>query len=66
MFELADHLSQKNRKEESVEILLDMVAIDRNWENRKAQKLLTDIFKQLGASNEVTVKGRKTLSKLLF
>ena len=45
MFSLAQHLSDKNRKEESVSILLDMVALDRNWENRKAQKLLTDLFK---------------------
>ena len=31
MFDLANHLVDKNRLEESTEILLDMVAIDRNW-----------------------------------
>ena len=31
MFDLAKHLEDKNRLEESTEILLDMVAIDRNW-----------------------------------
>ena len=31
MFELADHLISKNRAEEAVDLLLDIVAIDRNW-----------------------------------
>ena len=66
MYELAEHLIAKNRAEEAVDLLLDIVAIDRNWEERKAQKLVTDVFKKLGSANEVTVKGRKKLSKILF
>lgn len=66
MFELAEHLVAKNRQEEAVSILLDVVAIDRNWNERKAQKLVTDIFKQLGSSNQVVIDGRKKLSKILF
>ena len=66
MFQLAEHLIAKNRSEEAVDILLDIVAIDRNWQDRKAQKLVTDVFKKLGSANEVTIKGRKKLSKILF
>ena len=66
MLELAQHLIDKNRLEESTEILLDMVAIDRNWKERAAQKLLTDVFKKLGSSSDIAIQGRKKLSKLLF
>jgi putative thioredoxin len=66
MFQLAEHLISKNRSEEAVDILLDIIAIDRNWQERKAQKLVTDLFKKLGSANEVTIKGRKKLSKILF
>ena len=45
MFDLACHLIAKNRLEESVNLLLDVVAIDRNWNNRAAQTKVTDVFK---------------------
>ena len=66
LYEISQHLIGKNRLEESVNILLDMVAIDRNWKDRAAQKLLTDVFKKLGSTNEIAMQGRKKLSKLLF
>lgn len=66
MFDLGQHLKEKNRMEESIEILLDCIAIDRNWNNRAAQNLLTDVFKKLGSGSEIVIKGRKKLSKLLF
>ena len=66
MQDLAVHLHAKNRMEESIDLLLDSIAIDRNWNKRAAQNLLTDIFKQLGSSSELVAKGRKKLGKLLF
>ena len=45
MQDLAEHLVAKNRKEEAAELLLESVAIDRNWNGRSAQNLLTDILK---------------------
>lgn len=66
MFDLAKHLNDKNRHEEAIDLLLDIIAIDRNWNQRIAQKFINDIFKKLGAANEVTIKKRKQLSKLLF
>uniref|UniRef100_A0A7S3FT30 Thioredoxin domain-containing protein n=1 Tax=Strombidium rassoulzadegani TaxID=1082188 RepID=A0A7S3FT30_9SPIT len=66
MFELGEYLSNKNKFEEAIDLLLDIVAIERNWEERKAQTLLQTIFKKLGPQNDLTVKGRKKLSKLLF
>jgi len=66
MFDLANHLIDKNRLEESIDILLDIVAIDRNWNSRAAQTKVTDVFKKLGSTNEVVKEGRKKLGKLLF
>ena len=66
MQDLAEHLRAKNRMEESIDMLLDSIAIDRNWNKRAAQNLLTDIFKHLGSGSELVVKGRKKLGKLLF
>ena len=45
MYDLANHLIAKNRLEESVDLLLDIVAIDRNWNSRAAQTKVTDVFK---------------------
>ena len=66
MQDLALHLVDKNRLEEAITILLDSVAIDRNWGNKKAQNLLTDVFKKAGSSSDLVKEGRKKLSKLLF
>jgi len=65
-YELASHCIDKNRPEESIDFLLEIIAIDRNWEQGKAHKLLTTLLKKLGSNNEVAKKARKTLSKLLF
>lgn len=43
-----------------------MIAIDRNWNNKAANQLLMEIFGKLGSANELVVKGRKKLSKILF
>ena len=66
LFDLALHLEAKNRMEEAIDLLLEIIAIDRNWNERAAQTKVTDIFKQLGATTEIVKQGRKKLSKLLF
>lgn len=63
MLELANHLIDKNRMEESVDLLLDMLAIDRNWNDRIAQKMLTDLFKKLGSGSDIAKDGRKRMSR---
>ena len=63
MIELAEYLRGKRRYEEAINLLLDTLIIDRN---AGGHKLLTDIFKELGSSNELVTSGRKKMSKLLF
>lgn len=57
---------EKKKIEEAVESCLDIVKIDRNWNNKQAYQLLIDIFNKVGASNEVVIKARKRLAKILF
>jgi Thioredoxin domain-containing protein len=40
--------------------------IDRNWENRKAQQFLLDIFGKLGATNPLVIDGRKKMQRILY
>ncbi len=66
MLELGRYFKDKNRHEDAIAILMDGVAIDRNWESRAFQGELNEIFKFLGSSNELVKTSRKKLSKLLF
>ncbi|EGR27759.1 thioredoxin, putative [Ichthyophthirius multifiliis] len=43
-----------------------IIKVDRNWENKKANKFLIEIFTKLGVSNKLTIEGRKSLQKILF
>ena len=47
-YELAEHLISKNRGEEAIPLLLDILAIERNWEQKKAHNKLMEVFKKLG------------------
>lgn len=45
---------------------MQIIKIDRNWNQKAAYTLLLEIFTKLGSSNEVVIKARKRLSKILF
>ena len=47
-FELAELLIEKNRAEESIVLLLDILSIERNWSEKKAHNKLMEVFKKLG------------------
>ena len=65
-YELAELLADKNRAEEAIPLLLDIITIDRNWEDKKAHNRLMEIFKKLGQTNEAVKKGRKRLANIMF
>ena len=65
-FELAELLVAKNRGEESIPLLLDILAIDRNWQDKKAYNKLMDVFKKLGQASDAVKTGRKRLANILF
>ena len=51
-FELATLLFEKKRFEDSIPVLLDILAIDRNWKDKSAQNKLMEVFTKLGPTNE--------------
>jgi len=65
-FVLAELVIEKNRGEEAIPLLLDIIAIDRNWEEKKAQEKLMEVFKKLGQTSDAVKKGRKKLANIMF
>ena len=65
-YELSELLIEKNRGEEAIPVLLDIIAIDRNWQDKKANDRLMEVFKKLGQTNEAVKKGRKRLANIMF
>ena len=66
LYELA--LSQIAHKDygKSIENLLTIFKKDQNWGNGKAKKQLLQLFDTLGNENELTLKGRRKLSSMIF
>lgn len=65
-FDLVEHLLSKNKREEVIPVLLNIIAVDRNYGDRKAHKTLMDTFAQLGAANEKVKQGKKKLGSILL
>ena len=66
LYELA--LSQIAHKDygKSIENLLTIFKKDQNWEKGKAKEQLLQLFDTLGNENELTLKGRRKLSSMIF
>ena len=65
-YELAELMVEKNRAEEAIPLLLDILSIDRNWEEKKANTKLIEVFKKLGQTNDAVKLGRKRLANIMF
>ena len=65
-FALAKIQNDAHRYADAIESLLQIIAIERNWNNKIAYQTLMEIFNKVGSSNELVVKSRKRLSKILF
>lgn len=65
-YELAELMIEKNRTEEAIPLLLDILSINRNWEEKKANNKLLEVFKKLGQTSEAVKKGRKRLANIMF
>ena len=55
-----------DNREEAVNVLLDIIACDRDWQEGVARKQLLELFSVYGLTDEVTVNGRRRLSSILF
>tara|TARA_B100001989_G_C24506905_1_gene448142 strand:+ start:76 stop:945 length:870 start_codon:yes stop_codon:yes gene_type:complete len=59
-------LFQENNFSECIDILLEMFRKDKEWKNGYAKKQLLLIFDHLGSKNELSKKGRRALTSLIF
>src|SRR5882757_6297502 len=65
-FDLAVAMNGKNRRQEAVDHLIEIVRRDRKWNDDGARKQLVQFFDAWGPTDEATVSGRKRLSSILF
>lgn len=65
-YQLAAHQFDNSQYEDAINSLLEIIQIDRNWKDKKAQKFLLQIFNFLGQDNKLTTTGRSKLTKILY
>jgi putative thioredoxin len=65
-YDLALALYAGGHAEGAIQHLLEIVKKKRDWNEDAARKELIKIFEALGPTNELTVKGRRGLSAILF
>lgn len=64
--ELSQALMAGGDEQGAADVLLDMVALDRNWNEEAARKQLVTLFEALGPTHEITTAARRRLSSILF
>ena len=64
--ELAIALNAKNDRQGAVDQLLEIVEMDRQWNDAAARKQLVEFFDAYGPQDEITLSGRRRLSSILF
>ncbi len=65
-FDLALALNANNRRQETLDHLIEIVRRDRKWDDDGARKQLVQFFEAWGPTDEFTIAGRRRLSSILF
>ncbi|MEE9329869.1 MAG: thioredoxin [Parvularculaceae bacterium] len=65
-FDYASGLIGAGKMAQGADILLTMIAHERDWNEDAARKKLVTLFEALGPTDELTIKTRRKLSSLLF
>ncbi|VAV89232.1 FIG000875: Thioredoxin domain-containing protein EC-YbbN [hydrothermal vent metagenome] len=65
-FTLSEALSGKGDVAGAMDELFVILETELNWKEQKARKMLLKLFEVAGATSELTAKGRRRLSSLLF
>lgn len=65
-YALVEALRGKERQEDALEVAMEIIKEDKAWQDKKANKLVLEIFKDLGGNKSTTVqKYRKVMQRLL-
>ena len=59
-------LFNENNFAECIDVLLEIYKKDKEWKDGYAKKQLLSIFEHLGGENELSKKGRRALTSLIF
>lgn len=65
-FDLALAYHAKGQRAEAIDHLLQIISVDRNWNEDAARKQLLTFFEAYGSKDENTLAGRRRLSSILF
>jgi len=65
-FDLAVGLAGQNRREEAADQLLDIIRMNRGWNDEAARKELVQFFEAWGPTDQATIDARRRLSSILF
>ncbi len=65
-FDLAVGLAARDRKEDALEQLLELIRRDRKWNEEAARKQLLQLFDAWGPKEPLVAEGRRRLSAILF
>jgi len=65
-YDLALALDAKGDRDGALELLLEIVRRDRNWNEQAARKHLVTLFEAMGPTDPRTVGARRKLSSMLF
>jgi putative thioredoxin len=65
-FDLAVALNAKDKREDAVDHLIEIIKRDRTWNEDGARKQLLQFFEAWGPMDEASIGGRRKLSALLF
>lgn len=65
-FDLAVALAARDKRREALELLLELITMDRKWEDEAARKQLLQLFDAWGEKEALVAEGRRRLSSILF
>ena len=65
-FDLAMALAAKDRRDDAVDALIDIIKRDRTWDDDGARRQLLQFFDAWGPMDDSSVAGRRKLSAVLF
>ena len=66
LFDLSMAYYGTDNLSEAVDTMLEIIKLDRGWNEDAARKQLVKFFEAIGPTSPITVQGRKKLSSILF